>query len=268
MTLSTKVKSTRSKNYFATLEDRFNQKHGNKYSYTNAVYINSKEKLEIHCSIHGPFFQIPSDHLNGSGCPKCAVEKNINNLKMTLKEFKEKATKRHEGKYDYSDTKLGINNKDSVFIRCKVHGIFEASPNNHLRNSGGCPECKKEAHLKKEPTWSYTKWQKSGEQSEIFDSFKVYIVRCWSETEEFLKVGKTYCTIGKRLRFHLPYEYKVEEIYVGSARAMSELETSLKQNCKKYKYLPKKIFGGSTECFNKDSLNELKKTESTFMYIN
>jgi predicted enzyme involved in methoxymalonyl-ACP biosynthesis len=24
------------------------------------------------CSIHGPFWQLPHNHLNGSGCPKCA----------------------------------------------------------------------------------------------------------------------------------------------------------------------------------------------------
>jgi len=46
-------------------------KHGNKYDYSKVNYKNNRNKIIIICKIHGDFLQIPKDHLNGSGCPKC-----------------------------------------------------------------------------------------------------------------------------------------------------------------------------------------------------
>ena len=45
--------------------------HGDKYKYDKSLYINSKDKIYIECPKHGPFLQIPNNHLRGAGCPKC-----------------------------------------------------------------------------------------------------------------------------------------------------------------------------------------------------
>lgn len=45
--------------------------HGDKYNYSKVNYINQNTKVEIICSKHGSFQQIPSVHLRGSGCPVC-----------------------------------------------------------------------------------------------------------------------------------------------------------------------------------------------------
>ena len=45
--------------------------HGDKYDYSKVNYIESKTKVSIICKIHGEFYQTPSDHLYGCGCPKC-----------------------------------------------------------------------------------------------------------------------------------------------------------------------------------------------------
>lgn len=55
------------------------------------------------------------------------------------------AKKEHGDKYNYSLVKY-VSQKDKVQIICKIHGIFEQTPKNHLRgNSGvrgcGCPTC-------------------------------------------------------------------------------------------------------------------------------
>jgi ribosomal protein S8E len=52
------------------------QKHKNDngepiYMYKNTQYINAHTQVEIICNIHGTFKQIPCNHLNGNGCPKC-----------------------------------------------------------------------------------------------------------------------------------------------------------------------------------------------------
>lgn len=46
--------------------------HGDKYDYSNAVYVNSKTPLKIICKEHGEFQQIPSEHMSGKGCRFCA----------------------------------------------------------------------------------------------------------------------------------------------------------------------------------------------------
>jgi hypothetical protein len=48
----------------------------NKYDYSETEYINSKTKVIIKCEEHGVFEQIPNDHLNGKGCPKCGLAYN------------------------------------------------------------------------------------------------------------------------------------------------------------------------------------------------
>lgn len=47
--------------------------HSNLYSYGNVVYDGAYSKIIITCKVHGEFTQRPNDHLNGCGCPKCAI---------------------------------------------------------------------------------------------------------------------------------------------------------------------------------------------------
>jgi len=46
--------------------------HKETYNYSTIKYTNNKVKIAIICKIHGVFWQNPSHHLNGSGCPNCA----------------------------------------------------------------------------------------------------------------------------------------------------------------------------------------------------
>jgi len=45
--------------------------HGDKYDYSKVVYKRGRSKVIIICPEHGPFWQIPNNHLHGKGCPKC-----------------------------------------------------------------------------------------------------------------------------------------------------------------------------------------------------
>ena len=55
---------------------RAHEVHGDKYDYTNTVYINNRHKIDICCPIHGVFTQWANIHLQGKGCPLCAKEQN------------------------------------------------------------------------------------------------------------------------------------------------------------------------------------------------
>jgi very-short-patch-repair endonuclease len=56
-------------------------------------------------------------------------------VKLTQKQFIEKAVKKHNGFYDYSLVKY-INATTKVKIICPNHGEFEQQPNNHLFGQG------------------------------------------------------------------------------------------------------------------------------------
>ncbi len=113
--------------------------HHKKYDYSKTVYKNSESKLEIICKKHGVFFQLPSVHLRGGGCRKCGIEESKSKQRDTTVEFIKKAKLVHGDRYDYSEVEY-INANIKVKVKCKVHGNFEVSPSNHLRNRN-CPKC-------------------------------------------------------------------------------------------------------------------------------
>ena len=114
--------------------------HGNKYDYSLINYAGSQQTVTIGCKEHGNFEQIATTHLQGSGCPKCAIILRNNNITYTTNQFIEKSKQIHGNKYDYSLVNYVKNNKN-VTIICSTHGIFEQKPNSHIQGSG-CPICK------------------------------------------------------------------------------------------------------------------------------
>ena len=98
-----------------------------------------KKNVCINCPIHGEFWQRADAHLNGQGCPKCAVESNTDKCKHTKEFFVQKAIKAHNDKYNYSKVNY-VNNRTKICIICPKHGEFWQTPDNHLAGHG-CPKC-------------------------------------------------------------------------------------------------------------------------------
>lgn len=48
--------------------------HGDKYDYSKVEYKRKDREICIICPQHGEFWQIPTSHLRGCGCPKCKCE--------------------------------------------------------------------------------------------------------------------------------------------------------------------------------------------------
>jgi hypothetical protein len=112
---------------------RSNKKHNNKYNYSDSIYITTKLKIEIICSKHGKFLQIPERHMLGAGCPKCA------NKNVTTQEFIKKSKSIFGEEYDYSLVEYK-NSLSSVKIICSKHGVFYKTPKKHLKGQG-CQKC-------------------------------------------------------------------------------------------------------------------------------
>lgn len=230
-------------------------KHGDTYDYSNVKDPKSADKIDIVCKVHGKFSQEVNAHINkGQGCPNCGKYKRANSMQNHYNRewFIEKALKVHGHKYSYENTVYSKNNVP-VVVTCPVHGDFEQEPRSHLVGNG-CRQCAQDNNN----YWSYSGWTKAGEESNYFDGYKVYVVRCYNDTEEFYKIGKTYNQVWLRFsRGKLPYEYEVLKTFEGSGRFICELEEELLKMNFKYKYEPVLEFAGSQECFS--SLEGIKE---------
>ena len=142
--------------------------HHNRYDYSKVKYINNKTKVCIICPDHGEFWQIPSDHLNGKGCPQCA-----GNVRYDKDTFVDKAKIIHNDRYDYSKVEY-VNAHTKVCIICPEHGEFWQTPNNHL-NGNGCPLCKnrKIGNVLRDTVEDFI--EKSNELNEITNCLKVLL---------------------------------------------------------------------------------------------
>lgn len=149
-----------------------NEVHSYLYNYDNFIYVNSRTKSHITCGIHGDFIQIPSDHLQGKGCPQCCTTFKLNNDTFIIK-----AKEVHNGRYDYSLVTYK-NIVTPILIKCHLHGIFETTPQSHL-SGANCQTCAKESlkmSLEKFKEKSHIIHQNKYDYSSVkFDSLKDYI---------------------------------------------------------------------------------------------
>lgn len=118
---------------------RSREKHGDLYDYSNTEYINAKTKVEIICSKHGSFFQLPGNHFR-YGCKKCAGKE------LSKAEIMDMISEKHRNRYTYiSDFSKPT---DRIKILCDDHGIFETSVADHIKGRR-CKKCYHQ-HLKSE----------------------------------------------------------------------------------------------------------------------
>lgn len=106
--------------------------HGDRYDYSLVDYVSTKTKVKLLCKIHGPFDQLPSNHLAGSGCKRCGKL-------ISPSEFIKRCQKTHNDSYDYSKCYY-IGGEIKVEIICHKHGSFLQRPGDHIHGTG-CPSC-------------------------------------------------------------------------------------------------------------------------------
>lgn len=234
--------------------EKAHAQHGDRYDYSCVDSPKAAEVISIGCKIHGMFTQECNSHINkGQGCPECGKFTRANSIKAKYDTgwFISQSRKIHSDNYDYSNVEY-TTGTEHVNIGCKVHGVFIQEARVHM-SGAGCPECAKANNN----YWSYSGWTKAGEESNYFDGYKVYIVKMFDEHESFYKIGKTYNPVWLRFsRGCIPYEYVVLKTIEGSGVAICKLEEELLKANYEAKYIPKKEFAGSQECFN--SIDNIK----------
>ena len=214
-------------------------RHSSFYSYSKTVYKGCMEPVIITCPLHGDFIQKPYLHLSNRGCKQCGNMKT--NLSCT-EDFIVKANKKHSGFYTYDKVDYK-SAKEFVIITCPIHGDFSQRPNYHL-SGNGCTSCYKENN-----GFGRTNFLHSCRKSNLG---RLYVIRCFSEDEEFIKIGITSKTIKERFKRVDRFPYKFEILYQeeGIPEKIFDLEKQIHRDLKEFKYQPKILFRGHTECFS------------------
>ena len=227
--------------------------HNHFYDYSLVEY-NREGKIIIICKDHGQFKQHFSQHFLGAGCRKCMLAKREKPIDIRLANFIEKAKVVHNNIYSYIKSDY-IDEENKTTIICNMHGEYIQDLSIHLSGKG-CYSCGRgrivEYLRQSSVSWDYTSWINAGKISKRFDSFKVYIIKCWDEKEEFYKIGKTFSTTKNRFKTkkEMPYSFEILHEFVDeNARNICELEWTLKNCNKNNSYIPVKEFGGRYECF-------------------
>jgi len=117
--------------------------HSSIYDYSQTVFNGSDTKVDIICPKHGIFSQRPYDHLNGSGCQTCKINRIIETHRLTTELFITKSKELHgSNRYTYEKT-VYADYLQKLEINCPEHGYFWIKPSIHLnkRSRTGCPRC-------------------------------------------------------------------------------------------------------------------------------
>jgi len=117
----------------------FQKIHGEIFDYSLIEYKNNNQNVKIICKIHGKFEQTPHNHINGHGCPKCAIEYKGKKLSKSTQEFINNSGTKHNNFFTYENS-IYINNRTKIIVTCPIHDDFKTNPSHHL-NGIGCSKC-------------------------------------------------------------------------------------------------------------------------------
>ena len=250
--------------------------HGDKYDYSESIYLNCASPIKIICPIHGFFYKTPHDHYAGQGCQQCSKDAIHLRIKPKIKRkyftrkrpnipcnktsrrerneirflnrVREKFSDRYDlSKMEYKDCKTPIK------IICNIHGEFYKTPESFL-DGRGCPLCN--PYGGRNRRYAKHEWVMfAGSRTCI-----LYLVKLYDENETFLKIGITaQSSIKKRLKQCKPkYMGDVICFATGNASFIFDKEVELQRLFKEHKYHPLKKFGGYTECYDTSMLNEIR----------
>lgn len=133
-----KCQKLRLRSLYARTTEQFIEKakeiHGERYNYSQVVYVNKNTNVKIICPEHGEFWQTPDNHLQGKGCAKCCTHGKkyavdyLPDIEILHPELK---------------PKLDENNQNQIILTCPIHGEYSKLAKNVLRKFE-CPECKVE----------------------------------------------------------------------------------------------------------------------------
>lgn len=201
------------------------------------------EQIEYFCKVHGVRKNTIEQINRNSGCDLCV------NYKYALKLCKLRNLE--------LKTTFIQRESDKIIVSCKEHGDIETTIQNLKQTKCGCFKCFLNTHTN-ECGWDAPFHVEKNKSMYLKSKCQVYIVKLTSEDESFYKIGISKNIENRRKYF--PYECDVLCLYETNRYNAVFIERNLHRYHKKYKYMPKKDFGGKTECFSKVLLKKGNKS--------
>ena len=131
--------------------ERASEVHHGFYDYSQVDYVNSSTYINIICPLHGVFPQLPSSHLRGHGCPKCADIENGKRKRKWTSETCRKEAQKYKTKVEFQKGYPG------AYLYAQKHRLLETfdwfeelkKPNGYWTRER-CEEESRKYHSKKE----------------------------------------------------------------------------------------------------------------------
>jgi protein-arginine kinase activator protein McsA len=121
------------------------EKHGDRYDYSETVYVHSETSVTIICKTHGRFQQAPKDHLAGRGCRACHTD----SIRSTNEKFVKKSIERYGTDFDLSKVKYTRADDPVILICSTCKYEFKRIARNHLVGRlRPCVKCYRRSRIK------------------------------------------------------------------------------------------------------------------------
>ena len=234
---------------------------GNSFDYNEVKFVDSKTKVKLSDEF-GTYNSLPSNLLKGKR-PRVTSVENVNLFIIN----KLKTVHGDSIGYSLVDYK---NTSSKIKLKCKKHNTyFEDFYGNLMAGRASCKKCTYESRSAAGaincPGWRYNEWEDKGNSSKHFSGFKLYLIKCWKESESFYKIGKTFNKVNYRYKSgRIPYNWEKVLTLYSSAKEVCNLENTIKNKYKSYKCsIP---FPGDSECLELDN-NQLLNLINYIKYL-
>ena len=204
--------------------ERAKEIHENIYDYTQFEYVNAATKGKIICSIHGEFWQSPSNHLRRKKCPMCSKEEQ---KESTFKKLcKEKDINYHRA---LKRRQAGLS-EEKVFEEGFIGSIRETKK---IKVFGKEYPNMQEAVRELQPSASshtISRWIRQGlSPEEAFERIpnpgyaEGLIYKITNKITEKIYIGLTIQTIERRWQYH------VEQANANQIKSENSLHAAIRQ---------------------------------------
>ena len=230
--------------------------HGTMYDYTQSVYVNERTKITVTCTACGTVCNLSPKQLRSKRkCKWCiALKRKAEQEKLQAEQLQNKSQQISNRSKRYKSSNQTSMKSNAPRPKKTSGNVYTYT----VKPPPAPPTKSKKRKGKKRSRWSDSSWKKAGERSNAFHAFAVYVILCYdTDTEEkFIKIGKTFQVVENRFR-EFPYKWILLAYWSGSAEQASKTEREMHKLYKDYSYVPQKSFGGQSECFSMELLNNI-----------